>query len=105
MRLFFKAEDATTLSNNATVTSWSGTPTFFQLYMDFQSTQTAELFQDGVSQGSFSIATLANKTFTNTGFRMGGQYTGGSESLDGTVFRHRTSVGAGVLNNDIRLGI
>lgn len=101
LSISLKTEDATTASNTFTLATWSGTPTIFQAYFDFTGTGMLDLYQDGVSRGSLDISGLANKTFTNAGIRLGGQFNNGTESLAGTMFVMRISKGANALNNDI----
>lgn len=94
-----KTDDGTTASKTFTVTDLAGTPSFYQLYCDRASS--CELFQDKASKGSFSITGLSGKKITNTAFRMGGQFNGGTESLDGTMCRFRISIGNNVLGNSL----
>lgn len=99
LRIFLKSEDGTSLSNDFTVTAASSTPRLYQLYIERGGNM--ELFEDGVSKGTASVTTLDSKIFTNEGLRLGTQFNGGGESLDGTMFRWRISIGTDVLDNDL----
>lgn len=101
VRFWIKSEDGTSVNTTFTVNTYDSTPRIYQVY--FERDVNVELFENGNSQGTASVATLAGKVFQNEGLRLGSQFNGGGESLDGTMFRWRMSVGTDVLGNSILL--
>jgi hypothetical protein len=86
----FRADDGTSASNNFTVDAVDDAAyRKYRLTMDRSGN--GELFVDGTSKGTYSIAGLNGKAMTCYGLRLAGQYNGGGNDLQGQQIEFRWS--------------
>lgn len=94
-----RSDDLSTSTATFTTSNWhDGVPKKFRLVGNRAGN--IELFINGVSQGTASLAGVASKVFTNSGIRISGQFNGGGANFIGTFLELRFSIGTDVLSNN-----
>ncbi len=98
--IYLKSDDNSTVYNEFTTPNWADGE-IHKFRAVFDRSGNLELFFDGVSCGTISMADVAGDTFTNAGLRMAGQYNDGGNDFVGTLYTFRLSIGNDVIDNNL----